>query len=70
MKRLTIPGFIFLLILGMSSTVMAISDGTYDWYGTYYFDVRNADGSNSCTAEQFGETCPLTSNFCIMPRSS
>jgi hypothetical protein len=65
MKRLTIPGLILALILGMCSTAMAISDGTYDWYGTFSFDPRDADGNSTCTAAQFGESCPLTANFCI-----
>ena len=65
MKRLAIQGFILMLILGMSSMAMAISDGTYDFYGTFYFDPHDADGSATCAVTQFGGTCPLSSNFCI-----
>ena len=65
MKRLAIPGLILVLILGMSSMAMAISDGTYDFYGTFYFDPHDADGSATCAVTQFGGTCPLSSNFCI-----
>jgi len=65
MKRRLILVLSLVFILGMSSMAMAISDGTYDWYGTFSFDPRSADGSSSCTATPFGETCPLTANFCI-----
>ncbi len=65
MKRLSIPLLAFLLILGMNSTATAIQDGTYDWHGTFSFDPRNADGNDTCTVTQFGETCPATVPFCI-----
>jgi len=65
MRTRLIPVLSLVLILGMSSMAMAISDGTYDWYGTFSFDPRDADGNSTCTATQFGESCPLTANFCI-----
>ena len=65
MKRLAIPVLALMLIFGMNKTTMALDDGTYDYYGTFYFDPRTADGSDTCAAEQFNEDCPITASFCI-----
>jgi hypothetical protein len=65
MKRLLLPVLPLVFVIGMSSKAIAISDGTYDWYGTFSLDPRSADGNSTCTATDFGESCPLTVNFCI-----
>jgi hypothetical protein len=50
----------------MNSMAMAISDGTYDFYGTFSFDPHFADGGTyECGNTQLGLDCPAGVKFCI-----
>ncbi len=67
MRRLLYPVLSLVLILGMSSMAMAqLSNGTYDFYGTYSMDSHDADGAGqACALALNGMTCPSTVNMCI-----
>jgi len=67
MRRRLIPLLSLLLILGMSSMATAqLTDGTYDFYGTFSMDMHYADGAGqACALEDNGLTCPASSNICI-----
>jgi hypothetical protein len=67
MKRLAIPFLAFVFIFGMSSMATAqLSDGTYDFYGTFSIDMHDADGAGqACSLAVNGLSCPSTTNMCI-----
>jgi len=67
MKRLAIMGLTLLLVVGMSSMATAqLSDGTYDFYGTYSIDMHYADGAGqACALATNDLPCPSTTNVCI-----
>ena len=67
MKRRLIPVLSLLLILGMSPMATAqLSDGTYDFYGTWSLDMHYADGAGqACALPDNGLTCPASANVCI-----
>jgi hypothetical protein len=67
MKKLAIPLFTLMFILGMNSMAMAIDDGTYDFFGTYFTEQYDADGKDphACTLAKNQMSCPETALACI-----